>query len=520
LHSPTRVFVLAVVVAAGFCLCINHSWRASPDAALYLALGESLAKGDGYVFDRELHTFVPPGFPVIAAAAVRAFGESFFVYRCLTGLLGLLTAVVAYALLMRLCGRDAALLVGGAFAVNHVLLDNSTLTLADVPFALFSMIALNCLASAGASVNDMGDSAARGGRFFDPVFWFWTVAAGLAAGLLPLIRINGLGSAAAGAFFLYCSSRGRVPAHRALQLVVFLGLAFLPAAIWQLWKASLPQSFSEGTYFGMIAGRKLSYQLGLMLTAAIEYVPETSYALTGVVLKTGVLELIPVLITLLGASVAWRLGDRLLVPLAAIQAGGLLLSPAGSRYLIFLLPGLYLFFALGLIRAVEWAVARFSLKLTPGRVLVVCFTALAALNMAHNFKTIANSRHALELNGPESEQSAPFFAAARLIRGDAAGKAVLTTNNRVIHYLSGAPTVALVRSGVPDQHAWVNDPKLIEKLIVEKMPAFVFIDSKMQDIHAAVDQALKALGMALREIPLGVSSTRYRFYAIIQAGGG
>ncbi len=57
--------------------------------------------------------------------------------------------------------------------------------------------------------------------------------------------------------------------------------------------------------------------LGLM-----GYVPETSFALTGVSLKTGFLELFVPLLTAFGAVQAFRKGERLLFPLTVIQFCG------------------------------------------------------------------------------------------------------------------------------------------------------------------------------------------------------
>jgi hypothetical protein len=498
IHSSPRLVAAGLLSAACFCLTVNSSWNATPDGALYLALGESLARGKGYLFNGEPHTFVPPGYPLLVAGAARLFGDGFGVCRAFAALMGFLAAGAAYVFLRKGWGRDTALALGGLFAVNHVLLHNATMTLADVPFAFFTFVALTALLFA----------ANRPDQLF-PV-----TAAGLLTGALPLIRVNGLGVPVAAAFFLYSSSRGTSPIRRVRLLALFLVPAFAPAVLWQVRKASFPLSATEGSYAAMILGRDPWYQISLMLTALWEYASETTYALSGLVVKTGFLEIALPFIALVGAVSAWRAGDRLLVPLAGIQFIGLLLSPAGSRYLIFLLPALYLFLALGIIRTAEWVSTRFQRNYDPARVLIICLCVLALCNLGHNLKTIYAARTPLESNGPESERSLPFFKAARVLKEFGPGSAVMTSNPRIIRYLSGCRTIPLVRSGVPDQNAWVDDTESVGKLIKRTSPRFLFLDRKNQRMFDSVLQAFERGNLQLKPIPEGSSPPRRLLYEI------
>jgi hypothetical protein len=498
LHSSARLLLVALVSAAGFCLVVNTAWNATPDAALYLALGESLARGDGYVFNGELHSFVPPGYPLLVAAAARLFGEGFGVYRVLMALLGFLSVGSAYLFLRKGWGADVAFAVGGLFAVNHVLLHNATMTLADVPFAFFTFCGLIALLCAGNRSNRAISA----------------IVAGLLMGTLPLIRINGLGIPVAGAFFLFCSLRDMGAVRRVCLVALFLALAFAPTLLWQAWKASFPVSVSEGSYATMILGRGGWYQISLMLTALWDYASETTYALSGLVIKTGFLEMVLPLLTVAGAVSAWRAGDRLLVPLVGIQFMGLLLSPAGSRYLIFLLPALYLFLALGLIRTAGWISRRLGRPKGPGRVLIVCLCVLGVCNLGHNFKTVWNARNALEVRGAESERSLPFFKAARWLKAHEPSATVMTTNPRIIHYLSGCRTISLVRSGVPDEQAWVDDPESIGALIERTSPRFLFLDRKNRRVNDSAMEAFTRVNLRLKVIAQGSSPPRHMLYEI------
>lgn len=495
-----RLSVVAAISLAGFLLIVNSSWRATPDSALYLALGESLARADGYVFNGEPHTHVPPGYPMIVSRSARVLGAHFLGYRLVMAFVGALTALFGVLLVWRLAGRDTALVVGGVYAVNHVLLHNSTLTISDVPFALFSMIALHALLFAGERKDRI----------------LWAVLAGFAVGLLPLIRINGLGFPPAAAFFLFCSWKDMRLRARVFWVAVFLLWAMAPFGMWQVWKSALPHSEAEGSYLNLVSGRSFQGQVWMIVSTFLGYVQETSYAITGLVIRTGVVEWIAFVIAFLGAARAYRDGDRLLVPLAAIEYCGLLLSPAGSRYLIFLGPALYLFLALGILEIT----GRFSDRVTafqrPGRLLVWSFIALFVFNAGHNIKTVYQCRTALEPNGAQSERSLPFFVAARWLKTHAPGAPVLTARPRIIHYLSGSPTVPLIRFGVPEHEHRVTSEKAISDMMAAEKPQYLFVDEKIMDLNEQVAQVLNRLGYRLDEVPQAECSPRYRLYRLVR----
>jgi 4-amino-4-deoxy-L-arabinose transferase-like glycosyltransferase len=492
-----RELILALVALCQFCLIVNSSWRPTPDSALYMSLGESLARGDGYTFNGEPHTFVPPGFPLILAGAARLFGPDFLTYRLLMALTGLLAAGFGYLFIIRLCGRDTAMLVGSVFVLSHALVYNSTLVLADVPFALFTLIALNATLSAaeGPNVN------------------LWLIISGLLMGIPPLIRINGIALPLSTALFFYCSWRGLSRPKLLLRILVFLLLAFGPFLLWQYWKAGFPVSESEGTYLESVVGRTWSYQLSVVMAAFIYYFPETSFAMSGASLKTGFLELALPILTIVGAAQAFRKGDRLLIPLTVVQFCGLLLTTAGSRYVIFLLPGLYLFLALGVLECATLLSHKFGKFPARSKVLVVFFLVLAITNVGSNMNTEWHARNPIERNGAESERSLPYFAAARWLRANAPETTLLTTRPRIMSYLTGLRTVSLVRSGVPYDQIWLDTERL-EKLISDTKPGYLFIDSKDKHYYSLVVKGIESLGYQLKEVPEAVHSTGFHLFRL------
>jgi hypothetical protein len=499
LSTRGRILTTATLTVLCFGLIINSSWTATPDSALYLSLGESIARAEGYVFNGEPHTFVPPGYPLMLAAASRILGPSFLSYRVLMAMTGLLTAVLGYLFVLRLCGKDVAFLVGGLFAVNNVLLSNATFMLSDVPFALFVLMALHAVLSAA--------TAPRRG--------IWIVVAGLAVGMLPIVRINGIGVPPVAAFCLFCSWTHAKPAKRWAGILVFLALACAPALVWQWWKSSFPVSGAEGTYFDAVATRRIWDQVTIVVTTFLGYFEEASYALTGVFLRTGFLEAVAPVVVVVGMVVAFRDGDRLLVPLTVVQFCGLLLSSPGSRYVLFLIPALYLFLGLGIVTIAERFVRGRNAKQQAGRILAWCFAVLAVLNLGHDAITVAHARTALESNGAETARSLPFFTASRWLKSNVPDAVVLTTQSRIIHYLSGCRTIALVRSGFPEHEVWVERKDQIQAVMTQHHPEFLFTDSNTADLYAQVTRALEDLGMKLEEIPEAGSPPRFRLFRIV-----
>ncbi len=501
LSTPKRVLLVAMGVFLQYCLIVNSSWNATPDSALYLGLGESLAAGKGYVFNGELHTFVPPGYPLMVAGAAFISQNNFLNYRTLIAVLGLLTAAFCYLLVYRLCGPNTAFLVGGLFGINHVLLDNSTYTLTDVPFALFTLLGLNALLSAARTSNRLA----------------WTVISGCLLGLLPVIRVNGLGVPPVAAFFLFFSWKDATVLRRSVYVVFFLAFAFAPAELWQVYKASFPVSFSEGTYFDALVGRRLQDHLWVVPNAFLGYFEETSYAITGIVLRTWFLEFVAPLVALVGMVVAYRKGDRLLVPLTVVQFCGLLLAAAGSRYLIFLTPGLYLFLALGILELMPWVSQAIGKAFDARRTLVACFALLALLNLGHNFITVFHSRTPLEPHGAQSERSLPFFVAARWLKSNAPDAKVLTTNTRIIHYLSGCRAIPLMRAGAAYHETLVTEHSQVQDLLTKHKPDFLFSDAKDRALYSNAGQAIEALGYRLEEVRPAAIGSRYSLYRIVTA---
>ncbi len=500
--TPRSFWFLGIAAAVWFALLINNSWNASPDSALYLALGHSLASGAGYVFNGEPHTYVAPGFPSIIAAVTWLAGRDFWVYRFMMSVMGLAAALLSVLVIKRVAGPTTAWVLGPLCVFNYTLFHNSAYVLADVPFAVFALVALLLLIRLGEKPPTLGGS----------------LLTGASLSVLPLIRINGLGFIPSAAFFLL-SRHGmardwKAPVHAALVALT----ALLPFIAWLMWKSVFPASAAEGSYFNAVTGRMWSDQARIVATAFVEYFSEATLCLTGLSIKTYSLEIILPLVAFYGAIQAFIRGDRLFGPLTAIQGAGLLLSTAGERYLLFLLPTMFLFLFLGLTELLErftaWSESRKK------RALLVTAGILLLCNMGHGIGQIYQARTPLENGGPETERSAAFFTAAGWLREHDTHGAVLSVHSRVIHFLAGNRTIALLRSGVPEHETWVDADAVLGRIFFEERPTYVFWDGKNAKLYSQAFDAARRLGIRFVEILEASSPPRYKLLRVIPPESG
>ncbi len=497
LSSLKRELILLAIVVLCFISIINSSWKASPDSALYLELGESIAHGMGYKFNGEQHTYVPPGYPFLVSLTVKIFGDSFLDFRVMMSIVGIATGLSGYFLILRLLGRDLALVVGGLFAVNNTLLLNSTYTTSDTLFALFGLLSLLGVSAFRPGVASLGG----------------LTLAGILSGVPALVRINGWGLPVSSGLFLFSSMKKSALSKRVSLAVVFVLVALLVPCLWEVHKIGYPASINEGEYIKAVTGRTSGTQLSIISQAAWDYIPEMATALAGVSIKTGFVEILIALFAAIGFWVSWKRGERLFTYLTVVQFGGLLLSPAGSRYILLLIPGLLLF----LFQGVAIAVIRLhkSTSITWRKVfelrgvLVVAALLLFATNMGQNVVTISQARLALESNGPESGRDKPFFVAARWLRANANGEPVLTMNPRIIRYLTGLPTVETMHSGSPEETAWPSTRNQIVAMIEKRKPGFLFLDDKDPALKRLIIEAAGSSGFEVNVIPEASFGNRY-----------
>ncbi len=125
-------------VALVYLVGVTGRWWPTPDSALYLGLGRSLAEGNGYCFNGSPHNIVTPGLPLILAGLRIVFGPVFWAPNLFMALSGLTAIIFVYLVISRLSDRRMALAVSLAVAFSFVFFHQSHRILSDAPFtALF-----------------------------------------------------------------------------------------------------------------------------------------------------------------------------------------------------------------------------------------------------------------------------------------------------------------------------------------------------------------------------------------------
>ncbi len=495
--TAARLCVLVMVVLSCFALVINDSWKASPDSALYLELGESLAHGNGYKFNGEHHTYVPPGYPVFIAIIARLFGSDFLSYRVAMAVLGIVTGFMGYFLMLKLLGPDPAFVLGGLFALNNTLLVNSTFETSDVLFALVGFISLIAVIYLSGKKNEK----------------YLLSLGALLTGVTALVRINGWGLSLSSGLFLFLSRKDRPFLARIAASLIFVVVSLILPCIWEFHKSSYAPSYNEGEYIRAVAGRSLATQLSIIGTAAMDYASEIATAIAGVSIKTGVLEFLIVGLMLIGFYVSLMRGERLLTCLTAVQFGGLLLSPAGSRYIILLIPGLLLFLFMGVSVCLQMIHSKVTMKwqetFTLRRVIISIFLLLCLTNLGQSVVTISEARMALEKGGAESQRDKPFFVAARWLKAHQNGKSIMTMNPRIIRYLTGISTLETLRSGAPEESVWPTTRNQIADLIEKGNPGFLFVDNRDPVLKRLILEAAESRNLEFQIIPEASFGNRY-----------
>jgi len=249
-----KVALLIGFVALLYLLTLNANWRPSWDSAIYVSLGKSLIAGRGYEYMGVPHAKYPPGFPLLLAPAIGVFGCNYFVLRLMIVMMGISSIGIVYLICRRLSDRasggtcrrpsdsncvspetgrhDPTLLAETtAFsgmllsAVSYPIVSHVTMILSDIPYMLFSFLALILI-----------DKYNRTETCLNGTGW-WTIAFLVAS---VFTRLAGLSLvAAAMAYLLWQGIVGFAevpPARRMLKAgkkAVLIGVVFAAfASVW------------------------------------------------------------------------------------------------------------------------------------------------------------------------------------------------------------------------------------------------------------------------------------------------
>ncbi len=136
LWTPTEKWALVVLVAGlvSSLFVFVHPWYdRTPDSSVYVALGKSLAAGEGYVFLETPFRLRPPGFPALVGRVVRACGTSFLALNALVSVLGAAAVVLLFLHQRDRVGWVLALLTAVAVWLNPGYQRLCNQVMSDVP---------------------------------------------------------------------------------------------------------------------------------------------------------------------------------------------------------------------------------------------------------------------------------------------------------------------------------------------------------------------------------------------------
>ena len=129
------LIITGILLSLIFLIGVTNKWWPTPDSALYLSLGRSLAEGNGYYFNGSPCNIVTPGLPLILAGLRVLFGDGFWAPNLFEALCGLIILLFVYLVVSRISNRFIALMcvlgVGLSFAFYY----QTHRVLTDAPFA-------------------------------------------------------------------------------------------------------------------------------------------------------------------------------------------------------------------------------------------------------------------------------------------------------------------------------------------------------------------------------------------------
>ncbi len=376
LHQLTGIFhrrwvgvVAVLVVALTLALNVIPHWIPTPDSALYLSLGRSLARGEGYQVDGIPHTLVLPGFPLILAAVFRTLGENFLVMNLVQALFGMGCVLLTIALLRRWLGLRLAVLLAVLLGMTESLVRWSSRILTDIPHLFFVLLGLLL-------IQEMGRRATRASRLTLALLVGPTM---LIAGVL---RLNGFLLVPVALAVLFRSRGNRLkPGEKIVAVLVWLTVIALPLVWWYLYVSAVPAEM-RNTYLGYATFMQGPTYLLRYTAATVCQLPEQ---LTEALLRNHIilpLNVLVVLVVGVGLARLARHGGWHLVLFALLQFGLFATQEFSRRYLLVVLP----FIVVGFVVGAAYLTVLLGRRRTPGRggraaVLVVILVVLA-LNLA------------------------------------------------------------------------------------------------------------------------------------------
>jgi 4-amino-4-deoxy-L-arabinose transferase-like glycosyltransferase len=357
----------SLIVVLVYLLGVTDQWWPTPDSALYLGLGRSLAAGDGYRFNGQPHNHVAPGLPLLLAGIERLVGPRFWAFNLAMCVVGLGAAVVIYRVLTGAARPDLAALLALATAASYSFYAEAHRILTDMPFVLlFWTTVWACL-------------RACGGR------WVWLVAVGVLSVLGLVVRIPGLVAFAALAVALMLQWRSKPGRPRAFWAGVTIVTSLMASTLVLLAMAYRlsPRTPPYARVLVRLGDASPLAWLQAFVGELRDLAPETAALLMGQ--SFGLAGVLLLLLAVVGSIVLWTRAQRLWAALWILYPLMLAACGTGSvraRYLLPVLPAMLYAMLTGLEAvAARWRWGhRRATPTTVGRAGLVLVALLALIN--------------------------------------------------------------------------------------------------------------------------------------------
>ena len=203
-------------------LALDSEMKVEHDSGVYIALGKSLATGQGYraifLAGHPPHTKYPPVFPAFLAPLIGLLGYHLLAMKLLMVALAMLTLYLLYVFFTDFAGDLMAFLVVTFTATSHGMLFYSQSIMAEIPYLCLSLLALLWV-----------HRCSKRGEWSGGVM---AIAVALIS-LAYLTRLIGLSLLLATVVYLACDSPGK-PEVKIRRAITLGGYAAIPAIIWFL----------------------------------------------------------------------------------------------------------------------------------------------------------------------------------------------------------------------------------------------------------------------------------------------
>jgi len=210
--GPRRKVVIVVVllILVAYLLSIPGVWSVHSDSAIYLGLGRSLARGDGYTFNCAPFGKYPPIYPLMLSAVYGTMGWNVWAIQAMGALCGVAAAFVTYLVVKGREGGIPALAVAALTATCAWFWSHSCVyVLSGIPHTLIALVALW-----------LAERAIRAGGF-SVRRWLGVAAVGIAAVATHMSAAALAPAIAAGALL----ARGQTRSRR--QRLTAAGIVFV-----------------------------------------------------------------------------------------------------------------------------------------------------------------------------------------------------------------------------------------------------------------------------------------------------